>query len=124
MSSNYPFVKKYGLMTGIALNSATAFVSPINCIPVSYTFFLGQVDQQAFMNGVINPTMVKKTSCLNFESRSDSIRGTQYIGIFNESKKRIEVTAKITAVWIEQIWGVRSVRKFKIETKSTPYLKD
>ena len=124
MIFNYPYVKKYGLMTGIAFNSAISFISPINCIPVSYTFFSKQEDQQAFMNGETNLSMIKKTSCLNFESRSDSIFGTQYIGIFNESKKRLDVIVKITAVWIDQIWGVRNVRKVKLEKKSTPFLMD
>ncbi|NVO02605.1 MAG: hypothetical protein HXX09_07850 [Bacteroidetes bacterium] len=123
MATNFPFVKKYGLMTGIALNFPVAFVSPMNCIPVSYTFFSGQEEQQSFMNGVINPSMIKKSSCFNFESRADTLKGVQYIGIFNESKKKLDVTIRITAVNINQIWATRSVRKFKLETTSIPYLK-
>jgi len=124
LAITHPYVKKYGLMTALALTGSASFVSEPGCKQVSYWFLTNQKDQQKFNTDSVKFLADKKMACLDYASRKDTLKGINYIGVYNENKKSMEVFVKVASVRIVENWGTRSVRKFRIETKQIPYLKN
>lgn len=120
----YPYVKKYGLMSALAFNGNISYVIPSGCLPVSYWFLTRHEDQQKFNNDSIRFIPEKKMTCLDYERRTDTLKGKNYMGVFNENRKNLDVFIKIASVHIVENWGTHNVRKFRIETKQIPYLKN
>jgi hypothetical protein len=111
-------------MSAVAFNGNISYVIPSGCLPVSYWFLTKPEDQQKFNNDSIRFIADKKTTCLNYEHRTDTLKGKSYIGVYNENRKNLDVFIKITSVHFVENWGTHSVRKFRIETKQIPYLKN
>ena len=124
MAANFPYIKKYGLMTALALNGSASFVTPQGCLPVSYWLLSTPKEQQKFNSDSIRFIADKKMACLDYSRRSDTLKGINYLGIYNENRKKMDVFVKIASVRIVENWGARNIRKFKLETKQVPYLKD
>ena len=124
MASAFPYINKYGLMAALALNGSASFVTVQGCLPVSYWFLTNPNELQKFNADSATFLTGKKTACLDYVRRSDTLRGINYIGVYNETRKHMDVTVKIASVSITENWGTRSVRKFKMETKQIPYLKE
>ena len=120
----FPYVKKYGLMSAVAFNGNISYVVPSGCLPVSYWFLPSEEDQQKFNKDSIKFIPDKKMTCLNYERRTDNVKGKNYIGVLNENSKNLDVFIKIASIQIVENWGTHSVRKFRIETKQIPYLKN
>jgi len=124
MATTFPYIKKYGLMTALALNGSASFVTPQGCLPVSYWILPNQHEKQQFNNDSIKYLANKKVACLDYARRSDTLTGINYLGVYNENKKKMDVFVKIVSVRVVENWGTRNIKKFKLETKQEPFLKD
>jgi len=124
MANTFPYINKYGLMAELALNGSASFVTAQGCLPVNYWFLTNPKEQKQFNNDSIRFLADKKTACLDYTRRKDTLSGINYLGVFNENKKKMDVYVKIASVRIVENWGTKSIRKFKLETKQEPYLKD
>jgi len=65
-----------------------------------------------------------KIACVDFKQGKSSTEGTNYIALYNQNKKGIDVSVKIASLKFIEVWDTRSVKKYKIETTYTPYLKE
>ena len=124
MAITNPYIKKYGLMSALAFNGNASFVIPPGCLPVSYWFFTKQEDQLKFNSDSIKFIPGEKVACIDYARRTDTLKGLNYIGIYNENRKNVNVFVKMASVHIVENWGKHSVKKFRIETQQIPYLKD
>lgn len=124
MALNNPHVKKYGLMTDLALRGSASFVVPGGCLPVAYWLLEDKNDIEKFTTGTLPDKMGRKTTCLDFERRCEPLNGVCGIALYNGNKRKLEVNVKITTVKLVDHWGTRKIRKYRLETIQEPYLTD
>jgi hypothetical protein len=124
MSSINPIVRKHGLMASLAMNGNASFVTPPGCLPVSFWVLSAQEEMDKFNGPTIGTLPNKKTACINYSRSTTPMKGISYLGLYNETPKKLDIFMKIVSVNIVENWGTRMVRKSKIETTQVPYLKN
>ncbi|MFH0895803.1 MAG: hypothetical protein V2A54_15315 [Bacteroidota bacterium] len=124
MAASQPIVRNQGLMTHIALGGGVAFSTPPGVPPLRYAFLKDAASQQKFTEGTLPDSLINQSGVISFGACNDSLPLTRYIALWNDKKKKTEVCVRITAVRMLETWGTRQIKKYKIEEKSLPYLKN
>lgn len=123
-SNNSTFIKKYGLMAGIALNGIASFPSNPKCREVKYCFIKKlSVDSEVIIDSLNSIEATTKT-CLDFGKVVNINKKPTHIFIQNLSKKTVPIYVRITSLEIIERWSTREIEKFRIEAKDIPYLKN
>jgi hypothetical protein len=118
-----PVVRRHGLMAWLAMGGGAAFSVPPGARNVRHAF-LTSPELQAFTSGMSPDSLQMKSGNLAFGSETDSSGGQKYLALCNNGKKKCSVKVNITSVKFRESWGTRKIRKFRLEEKMEPYLKD
>jgi len=117
----YPHIEKYGLMADIAMRGSFSYVTPAACLPVSFWILEIPIelnnDSLKYMPG-------KLSACADFKAYDENRIHFNHLLLLNENKKHIWVHVKITSVKIIKHYGIRKVKKYRLETIQIPYLKN
>lgn len=122
-SENSTLVKKHGLMAGIAMNGVASFSANSKCTEFDYGFVYKKFDEHISIVDSANALMALKKTCMDFSKIQHLKRNPTHILLRNNSKKKLKVHVRITAVEYKKTWATREIPKIKIETREIPYLK-
>ncbi|WP_243349090.1 hypothetical protein [Parabacteroides sp. FAFU027] len=127
LRSTSPFISKipgYGPLAALAMNGTSFLTTLVSGESVKY-WIADALNGNLF--NVEKPfKYIKYAEVVNDFSRMTApLKGTYFICLQNENKlQSIDVTLKVTAVALRQKKIIRPIRKFRLESKSEPYLKN
>lgn len=127
LRSASPFVSKipgYGPLAALALNGTSFLTTLVGGESVQY-WITDAANAKLFNEG--KPfKYIKQGNVVNDFSRLTSpLKGEYFVCLQNDNKvQSIDVTVKITAVSLRERKTTRPIRKYTVENKSVPYLKN
>jgi|GEM_PF-2815089 len=122
IASMQPIVQKHGLLAHIAMGGGAGF-SSYATDPVIQFAFISEKQQKDFQSVGI-PDSLFKSSNMCFGALTDSTKGLRILAICNPNKRKTSVAIRICAIRFYETWGVHDVKKFRLESKQIPYLKN
>lgn len=123
MEQSNPIVRQHGLMTYIALGGKVTHTSTPNSPQVMYDFTENPEAAEEFLIDYSNMESSLIPSSLAIDNASDSTYKPISLLLLNNSREKIVVFIYITAVDITAVYATRSIRKFRVEERHIPYLK-
>lgn len=127
LRSTSPFISKipgYGPLAALAMNGTSFLTTLVSGESIKY-WITDALNGNLF--NVDKPfKYIKQAEVVNdFSRMTTPLKGTYFICLENENKVQpVDVTVKVTAVALRQRKINHPIRKYRLETKSVPYLKN
>lgn len=113
------------LMAGLTLTEQMNLSSPDGAENVQYWFVTDEQDVAAFMEGQVFYLFEKGNSSVAFGRKVAPNSGTFFMCFLNDNDlESIDVHIRIAAVTINEVWGIRDVQKYSVNTYEELYLKN
>jgi len=114
----------YAVMAGLALNGIAEFGIPKNADNIQYHFAPDARNAQLFLTNEEFSSFEQGNGPLSFKRMVQPRSGTFYVCLLNDNiLYGIDVHVKVAAVTVQEVWGVREVRKFSKVGGREAYLK-
>ncbi len=122
-----PLISKipgYGPLAALALNGISYLTSLQSGESVQYWIVDGA--NLGLFNSGQRFNCFKKGDVLNdFSKMTSPLNGQYFLCLYNENEFRaIDVTVKITAICVNEQWGIHTVKKMNVNSRKAPYLKN
>lgn len=114
----------YAVMAGLALNGIAELGIPKNADNIQYHFATDARNAQLFLTNEEFSSFEQGNGPLSYKRMMQPLLGTFYICLLNDNiLYGIDVHVKVAAVTVQEIWGVREVKKFSKVGGREAYLK-
>lgn len=112
-------------LASIALKGIAEFGVPDNADNIQYWFVNDYQNAQLFMNGNQFMMLDKGNGPLCYKKMTSPRKGSAYICLLNDNiRDGIDVHIRVSAVTVEENWGIRQIQKYKVNSWQEPYLKN
>jgi len=112
-------------LASLALKGLADFSIPEKADNIQYWFVRDFENAQLFMNAQQFYMFDKGDGPVCTKRITQPLLGTLYLCLLNDNlREGIDVHLRISAVTVNEKWGIRDINKFNVKTRKEPYLKN